>query len=168
MIYMKDNIEDIEKFEESKDNLFTVFKLNGEDYGISVNDTDEIIKDIELFNIPGSSENVLGAAHVRGEVIPVVNLKKCMEIGNTTEWNEVLLVEHDGNKFALPVDNLENMVTPKEENIVDPDKITNLKDKQIKWLIRMDNNKSIRVLDIEQIIKGKLDYTDLEDKTSIQ
>ncbi|MFW6196632.1 MAG: chemotaxis protein CheW, partial [Thermoplasmatota archaeon] len=134
---MEEDIEDIDKFEGANDNLFTVFKLNGEDYGIPVDVTDEIIKDIELFNIPGSSEYVLGAAHIRGEVIPVVNLKKCMGIGNTTEWNEVLLVENDDNKFALPVDNLENMVTPKEENIVDPDKITNLKDKQIKWLIRM-------------------------------
>ncbi len=164
---MEENIEDIEKFESKDDNLFTVFKLNGEDYGIPVDVTDEIIKDIELFNIPGSSEYVLGAAHIRGEVIPVVNLKKCMGIGNTTEWNEVLLVEHDDNKFALPVDNLENMVTPKEKNIIDPKKITNLKDKQIKWLIRMEDNKSIRVLDIEQLIKGKLDYEKIEEKTSV-
>ncbi len=164
---MEENIEDIEKFESKDDNLFTVFKLNGEDYGIPVDVTDEIIKDIELFNIPGSSEYVLGAAHIRGEVIPVVNLKKCMGIGNTTEWNEVLLVEHDDNKFALPVDNLENMVTPKEKNIIDPKKITNLKDKQIKWLIRMEDNKSIRVLDIEQLIKGKLDYDKIEEKTSV-
>ncbi len=158
--------EDIEEVEGTNGNLFTVFKLNGEDYGIPVDTTDEIIKDIELFNIPGSSEFVLGAAHIRGEVIPVVNLKKCMGIGNTEEWNEVLLVEHDENKFALPVDKLENMVTPKKENIIDPGKITNLKDKQIKWLIRMDN-KSIRVLDIEQLIKGKLDYEELEGKTSV-
>ena len=164
---MEEDIENVEKFEDRKDNLFTVFKLDGEDYGIPVDVTDEIIKDIELFNIPGSSDNVLGAAHIRGDVIPVVNLKKCMGIGNTTEWNEVLLVEHDNNKFALPVDNLENMVTPKKENIIDPNKITNLKDKQIKWLIRMDNNKSIRVLDIEQLIKGKLDYEEIEEKTSV-
>jgi len=145
---------------EQNEKLFTVFDLEGEEYGISVDMMDEIVRDVDISRIPGSPENVLGATNLRGEVIPVIDLKNLLSLGRTSdEVQDTMIVQMKEQKFAAPVDRLKDIVSTKKEQLVDPSNITNLDDEKLKWIIRLEGTRSIRVVNIRKLAKevGNLD-----------
>ncbi len=137
--------------------MFTVFSLEEEEFGVPVDAMDEIVQDIDLYNIPSSPSYVLGATRLRGNVIPVIDPKYILDIGKTGEdWKEVLILGIKGEKFAIPVDGLKGMISPSKEQLVDPTTITNLQEKMFKWIVRLEENKSVRILDIKELIRDRV------------
>ncbi len=157
--------EEIDEDSDEEEKLYTIFNLNGEDYGISVEVMDEIVKDIDTFNVPASPEYLLGATNLRENVVPVIDLKLLIGLGKTKDgWEEVLLVRHEGKRYAMPVDEVKDMISPKKQQMVDPSSITNLREKNIKWMIKLDDNKSVRVLDFKELLSGIIDDFEIEEK----
>ncbi len=173
---MKDDISDIEKKsinetgekrlqDQKNENLFTLFELGGEDYGVPVDMMIEIVRDVSTFNIPGTPDYVVGATDLRGEVIPILDLKKILKVGRTEgELQEVLLVRIGEEKLALPVDRLKDIISSTEDKLIDPSSITNLQDKMLKWIIRLEDDRTVRVLDIKELVDDKVGKLDLERK----
>ncbi|MEF8835477.1 MAG: chemotaxis protein CheW [Candidatus Thermoplasmatota archaeon] len=171
---MKDNNSDTEKksinqkgekvaANQENEMLFTIFELDGEDYGVPVDLMVEIVRDVSTFNIPGSPEHVIGATDLRSEVIPIIDLKKTIGISRTKdEVDEVLLVNVGDEKFALTVDRLKDIASTDEDKLIDPSSITNLNEKMLKWIIRLEDGRTVRVLDIEQMMDYKIGNLDLE------
>ncbi len=171
---MKDEIQDIDEeslnkigekkpTEESNEILFIIFELTGEDYGLPVDSIVEIVKDVSTFNIPGSPEQVIGATDIRSEVIPIIDLKKIMGMGKTEEKvEEVLLVNVGEEKLALPVDRLKDIASSTEDRLIDPSSITNLRENMIKWIIRLEDGRTIRILDIKEIVEDKIGKVEIE------
>ncbi len=162
---VEDKIKDMKGMDRENELLFTIFELEGEDYGASVDVMDEIVKDVDPFNIPGAPDYVLGAANLRGNVVPIIDLKKILGIGKTEKgWKEVLLINHQEERYAMPVDKLKDMISPKKEQLIDPTSITNLRDKMLKWIISLEDNQSIRVIDMGELISGKIEDLEIEDE----
>ncbi len=171
---MKDEISDIEKksitqkdeketVDQENEMLFTIFELDGEDYGVPVDLMVEIVRDVSTFNIPGSPEYVIGATDLRSEVIPIIDLKKIIGVSKTEdEVDEVLLVKIEDEKLALTVDKLKDIASSTEDKLIDPSSITNLNDKMLKWIIRLEDGRTVRVLDIEELVDYKIENVELE------
>lgn len=164
---MDDKIQDEEKkglrnkskgaLDGQNEKLFTVFDLEGEEYGIAVDMMDEIVRDVDISRIPGSPDNVLGAANLRGEVIPVVDLKKTLTLAETGgEVSDTMIVQMDEKKFAAPVDRLKDIVSAEKDQLIDPSDITNLDDKRLKWIIRLENGRSIRVVNVRKLVENEI------------
>ncbi len=151
--------------DQENESLFTLFELEGEDYGVPVDMMIEIVRNVSTFKIPGAPDHVIGATDLRGDVIPIIDLKKILEIGQTKEeLQEVLLVRIGDEKLALPVDKLKDIVSSTEDKLIDPSSITNLQDKMLKWIIRLEDNRTVRVLDIKELVEDKIGKVDLERK----
>lgn len=151
--------------EQANEILFVIFELAGEDYGLPVDEIVEIVRDVSTFNIPGSPEHVIGATDLRSEVIPIIDLKMIMGMGKTEEKvEEVLLVNVGEEKLALPVDRLKDIASSTEDKLIDPSSITNLREKMIKWIIRLEDNRTIRILDIKELVEDKIGEVEIETK----
>jgi len=155
----KSSIE--EKKEENSnqqdENLFTVFDLEGEEYGVEIDMMNEIIRDLDISRIPGSSDDVLGAVNLRGEVIPVIDLKKILDIGSTgDEVKETMIIQINERRFAAPVDRLKDIVSSEKDQLVDPSDITNLDDKRLKWIMKLETGRTIRVLNIRNLVDNEI------------
>lgn len=144
--------------EEKNDILFTVFELEGKEYGLNVDSIEEILQNIDCTDIPGSPDTVLGVADIRGSVVPVLDLKMILDEGSTESLGgEILLIQIDEERFALPIDKLKDIVPTDKDQMIDPKKITNLSDKNLRWLInKEDEERTIRVLDIKKIIDDNI------------
>ena len=57
------------------DNKYLTFLLNNENYGISIRDVKEIIKIMDITEIPKTSSFLKGVINLRGKIIPVVDLR---------------------------------------------------------------------------------------------
>ncbi|MEF8836142.1 MAG: chemotaxis protein CheW [Candidatus Thermoplasmatota archaeon] len=138
--------------EEGDEALFTVFELGRKDYGLEIEFVLEILDGVDHQRVPGSPETVMGASDLRGDIVPVVDLKRCLGIGRTEKIeNKVLVIEVD-EVYMVPVDGLKDIISVEEEELVEPSEVTNLSEENLKWLIDLDD-RSVRVLDIEKILE---------------
>ena len=54
---------------------YLTFKVGSEIYGLRLHQAKEIIKPPKVTNVPNTEEYILGVINLRGQVIPVINLK---------------------------------------------------------------------------------------------
>ena len=60
----------------SDERQYVVFRLGIEDFGVEINKVKEIITYRETTQIPGSGEFMEGIINLRGQVIPIFNLRR--------------------------------------------------------------------------------------------
>ena len=97
-----------------------VFKLDTELYGIDIAKVNAIEHGQEIVRVPNSSGNIKGIINLRGEVIPVVNMRTKFKISAATaEDPELIIVNTENRKIALEVDDVEEIHNIDADNIVD-------------------------------------------------
>ena len=81
-----------------------IFKLNEEMFGVDINKVQGIEKQINIVPVPNSTSYIDGIINLRGEVVPVYDLKKKfgMESGGISE--NFIIVRFNGVALALGVD----------------------------------------------------------------
>ena len=97
-----------------------VFKLNNEIYGVDISHVNGIEREQSIIRVPNTSATIKGIINLRGEVIPVINLKAkfgaaCQDSSDT----ELIIVNLASGKLALEVDGVEEIQNIDAANIVD-------------------------------------------------
>ncbi len=64
------------------ENKYVIFKLGQEYYGLSINNVISIEKPSQTTRVPNAPDYVKGVINLRGEVIPVIDLRKKIRHGN--------------------------------------------------------------------------------------
>jgi purine-binding chemotaxis protein CheW len=59
---------------------YLTFKLNGEEYGVEILKVQEIIKMMKVTPVPNTPDEVRGVINLRGQVIPIVDLRQHFEM----------------------------------------------------------------------------------------
>ncbi len=85
---------------------FVVFRLAGENYGIPITLVHEIIRYREITRIPRTSEYVKGVLNLRGQIVPVIDLRKRLGLPNAEETNSsrIVVTEVEENVVGMIVD----------------------------------------------------------------
>lgn len=64
---------------------FLTFELNGEEYGLSILQVQEIISPVPITRVPHTPAYMVGVMNLRGKVIPVYDLRRKFRLP-PTEW----------------------------------------------------------------------------------
>ncbi len=64
---------------------FVIFRLEDEKYGVDISKVSSIADKIDITPIPDSPSSIAGMINLRGDIIPVVDLKKRFNIISTVE-----------------------------------------------------------------------------------
>lgn len=98
-----------------------IFTLEQENYGIDIEGVSGIEADHEIVRVPNSSRNIKGIINLRGEVIPVIDLKTKFNIPNNGiyEDNQVIIVNTDECKIALLVDGVKEIHSIEDKDVVE-------------------------------------------------
>ena len=82
------------------------FDLLGEEFGVPILDVREIIQMSDITPVPNAPEFVEGVINLRGQIIPVVDLRKRfnLEAAESTEKTRIVVVEVNNNTLGLIVD----------------------------------------------------------------
>lgn len=77
------------------DQQLVLFQLAGEDYGVDIYSVQRLIQVPEITAVPRAPAFIAGVIDVRGDVIPVVNLKKRFGFANTDvgEKGRIVIIE---------------------------------------------------------------------------
>jgi purine-binding chemotaxis protein CheW len=102
-----------------KEKQYIGFMLGKELYGIEITVVKTIERMMTITSIPKAQAYVEGVVNFRGEVIPVINLSKVLEIkANTNEDARILFVELKNVLVGLMVD-LVTEVIKVDESVID-------------------------------------------------
>ena len=98
-----------------------VFNFDSEVYGIDINYVNGIEHEQEIVRVPNASKNIKGIINLRGEIIPVVNLRAKFNMANQTEpeETELIIVNLEDGKMALEVDVVDEIHNIDADSIVE-------------------------------------------------
>ena len=109
------------------ENQLVVFNLANEHYGVDIAAVDGIVEMRPITAIPrapGSSSRlwVRGITNLRGEVLPVIDLRKRFGLpaGEATKETRIVNVEMEGTKVGMIVDAVTEVLRVAEEDIEPP------------------------------------------------
>lgn len=98
-----------------------VFGLANEEYGISIDDIKEVdrLKEIIINRIPKVPAFVEGIVNLRGDVVPIINLRKKLDMaeGELTKNSRIIVVDIHAQLVGLLVDRISGVVGLREEEI---------------------------------------------------
>jgi len=105
-------------------NQYIIFMLVNETMGIPINFVREVISlnSYTLYRIPGAPNHFRGVINLRGQVIPIIDVRKKFNFGLgsiTPENPKAIIVECDKEQFGLLVDDVEEVARIDEESIED-------------------------------------------------
>jgi len=82
------------------------FRIADRQFVCGISEINEILRFSSLTSVPGTQSWLLGVANIRGNLIPVVDLKSFLESERTmvTNKSRVLLVKQQGGHVGLLVD----------------------------------------------------------------
>lgn len=103
-------------------NQFVIYQLAGEQFGVDIAAVESIIKMQEIAAVPQAPEFVEGVTNLRGEVLPVIDLRKRFEIpaAENTDDARIVVVEIDGQHVGMIVDAVTEVLTLEDDSIEAP------------------------------------------------
>jgi purine-binding chemotaxis protein CheW len=96
-----------------------VFKLDKEEYGVDIMQVQEISPYQKLTKVPNSPAFVDGIVNLRGDVIPVVSLKKKFNLIETevTELTRLIVINNGNRRTGFVVDDASEVITISDKDI---------------------------------------------------
>jgi purine-binding chemotaxis protein CheW len=137
-----------------KEKELLCFKLEDEEYAIELGFVKEIIRAKDITPVPNTADFVLGITVLRGEIIPVIDLRK--RIGLTplgfTPSTRLIIVYFEGATTALVVDNIPDVKRVSTGSIQPADKVGSV---DVRFLsgISTSNGGFTVLLKLEEILK---------------
>ncbi|WPM31631.1 chemotaxis protein CheW [Hydrogenobacter sp. T-2] len=96
---------------------FLGFYLERELFGVPLKEVVEISKLLPIVPVPFSSPLILGVINIRGEILPVIDLKTILRLRREREGDRVVLVESHKGKVGILVDEVVGVIRIEEEKL---------------------------------------------------
>lgn len=130
-----------------------VFRIGSEHIGVDINKVREVAEAQVPVAVPQSPDFVKGLVNIRGEVIPVVSLRKRMHIEGDDIGNKLLIIEDAGNIAAFLVDELLGTEKLKKKKINRrADLLSTRKNRRFFFGLYETGEKPILILDITKTL----------------
>jgi purine-binding chemotaxis protein CheW len=121
--YTIEDYKDYKATTEAED-LFQLvsFKLGTEEFGVDILDVQEINRMTEITTVPQAPEFVEGVINLRGKVIPIVDLRKRVDMG-VKEYDKdtrIVVVNIEKNTVGLIVDSVSEVLRIPKSSVEPP------------------------------------------------
>lgn len=157
------------------DLLFATFFLDANEYAINIKAVREAldISEQEIIRVPNSPDYVEGITNIRGNVIPVLNLKKRFELGNTTYGPESRLViaKCQGRFCGILFDSISEVIRVRKDLVEDIGIRFSKENSAVDGIIKFEKDKRIIQIIAPDLLVAAAEEvfcasdTDLDDKT---
>jgi purine-binding chemotaxis protein CheW len=137
------------------------FQLGGEQYGVNIMEVEGIVKVEDVRAIPHAPDYVEGIFNLRGEIIPVINLRRRFQL-RTVELSEedrllsgFVIISIDDMHLAVVIDKVSRVVTVQTSDIQPPPQmISGIGAEYIRGVVHQDDGYLI-ILDVRRLFNLK-------------
>jgi len=126
------------------------FRIADEEYGIEIMQVREIIRLDVITEVPGAPSYVSGIVNLRGNVLPVIDLRRRFgrKTGQHSEQNRILVVDIGDKKAGIIVDSVSEVMCIPESSIEPAPQILNdsVSSRYVNGIGKMDEGKRTIIL----------------------
>jgi chemotaxis signal transduction protein/chemotaxis regulatin CheY-phosphate phosphatase CheZ len=131
---------------------FIGFNINSSEYMIPILRVREIISMPSVTALPHLPPYVKGVTNLRGNIIPIINLKNLLDsYGSEGEGNTIIVIATGKIIFGIVVDGITGVIKADESDIEPPDNFFNNNGGSIEGVAKL-NNKLIVLLDTKRLL----------------
>lgn len=142
----------------STDDLYLIFHLAQEDYGVSIKHVTEIVGRQNVSRVPNMPNYVIGVINLRGQVIPVIDVRIRFGIPfrDYDERTCSIVIHTSHSLFGLIVDSVDEVISIAPDMISSPPLSANtLSACYIKGIGRISGSDSVKIiLDVNLLLPG--------------
>ena len=145
------------KVAESTEHLAT-FLLAGEEYGVDVRMVQEIIRVTEITPVPRAPEFIKGVINLRGRIIPVVDLKRKLGLGEVeaSRLARIVVVKLKDRQIGLLVDGASQVLKVPVSSIEPaPEEVVEIEAHYIRGVAKLPDRLVI-LMDLQRILAPEL------------
>ncbi|WP_105618214.1 chemotaxis protein CheW [Vallitalea okinawensis] len=131
-----------------------VFRLDNESYGVAIMKVYGIEKFQEILKIPNTPTYIEGVINLRGEVLPIYNLRKKFNLEEKAVDGEtkIIITKANDMQVGFIVDSVSEIINIEDDVIEEAPKIiTGIERKYIRSIAKV-NERMIILLDIDLIL----------------
>ncbi|WP_353095225.1 chemotaxis protein CheW [Tissierella praeacuta] len=137
------------------ENQYVVFKLGKGEFGIDIMNVKEIGSYEESISLPNTPSFIEGVINYRGNVIPIINLKKRLLLGEfeVTKDTRIIVINLDEKEIGFIVDEASQTVRVNDEQIDPaPSFISGVDKKYITGVGKLDEKRLLILIDLKKIL----------------
>ncbi|MCB2306208.1 chemotaxis protein CheW [Clostridium estertheticum] len=147
-IDLKENVNDKSLNVSDEDNNFehiVIFKLDEEEYGIKIRNVQEINRMSEITHIPGAPVFINGMVNLRGDIIPILNLRKLFTVHDSGSYSEskFLVVEFENMKIGIIIDSASEVLKFSKKYIEEASEVFDGNNSYIDKIAKLNNGKRV-------------------------
>uniref|UniRef100_A0A7V4TZG7 CheW-like domain-containing protein n=1 Tax=Candidatus Caldatribacterium saccharofermentans TaxID=1454753 RepID=A0A7V4TZG7_9BACT len=138
-----------------KENQYVVFALGDELFGVPIEQIQEINRLPEVTRVPHTASFIEGVVNLRGEVIPVIDLRKRFGLPprGYDEFTRIVVADIGGQKTGFIVDAVKEVGKYPEKDIASSPGILGSKASRfVKGLVKLSEQKMILLLDLSAVL----------------
>ena len=143
---------------EATEHLATVF-LSGEEYGIDVRLVQEIIRVGEITQVPRAPGFIKGVINLRGRIIPVIDLKRKLGLGEVSEaarQSRIVVVKVRDRLVGLLVDGASQVLKVPVASIeAAPEEVVEIDANYLRGVAKLEN-RLIILMDLTKVLALEL------------
>jgi|SRR5690625_210632 len=131
-----------------------VFELDNQQYGVDIQYVKSVEQLLEITYIPQVASFIKGIIHLRGQAIPIIDLKEYFHQGKTTlmDQTKILLVNIKNIQVGFLIDSATEVLDLDKSTIdTSIEGMEGLKQSFIKGVVKLEDNLLI-LLDLENIL----------------
>lgn len=143
-----------EIMEDSERKQVVVFELADEEYAVDITQSKQIIKVPKITPVPNTPAYVRGVINLRGQIVPVVDLRKRFGINSGTgEKERIITIEYEDMLIGLLVDDIKEVLWYNTEKELEsaPEIDTAVRQDYIKGVIKK-GKRLIVLIDLEKLL----------------
>ncbi len=140
---------------ESEDIIQLVgFIVGEEEFAIPILNIQEIIKPIEYTRVPGVPEYVMGVFNLRGNVIPLIDLRRKFSLPPSEQTPETryIVMKHEDNIVGFIIDKLTEAIRMKKSNIDTPPEKLQKENGMVQGIGKREDN-IITILKVDALLR---------------
>ncbi|HHY70773.1 MAG TPA: chemotaxis protein CheW [Thermoanaerobacterales bacterium] len=134
---------------------FVEFKIGEEEYGIDILQVKTIERMMPITRVPKAPKFVEGVINLRGEIVPVIDLKKRFDLpsGETTDNTRIIIVSVDDITMGMIVDSATEVVQLAQDAIEPAPPITGSIDSDYLDGVGKIDGRLLILLNVAQLLK---------------
>ncbi|MGE5474727.1 MAG: chemotaxis protein CheW [Ignavibacteriales bacterium] len=144
---------------ELEENQYVIFRIDDKDFGIEIQHVHEIdrLKEVVINPVPKAPDYVEGIINLRGEVVPVLDLRKKLglpvkEIGRETR---ILIVKMENKTIGLIVDMVLRVINIDSKEItITPEEISDVNTRFFSGIVRLEKRITL-LLNINEVLRAE-------------
>ena len=133
---------------------FIVFSIDGEEFGLSIDNISSIERMLEIFKIPNAPDYIEGLSNLRGKVHTVFNLRKRFSLPGAEfdDDTKIIIANTSSAEIGIIVDEVHEIVKVDDDQFSPiPNALSNLKDRFLSGTANVDD-RLIMILDSEKVL----------------